>query len=701
MRKQQMDPHYERESGAGDDQQLADLEEQEMMEDEQREKWEQLSNEEEAIEEERLQPDYVIDRPPTPEFIPNESGINMETQVDPAELFNFDKEAEPILQVLIGKATENARVEVIEEFEVDKLDSHKKQFLQVKEAELIETQRMEAARNRRRREMERRALQHRTAKDQRYRYSIKQCARSMAKNFLKDLRNDTFQEMRDTGLLRDPRQYSLISHFMPALQNQALAEIHRKREFLDGCDGYTMNTLRGNARVHKDAIHAEAKRIKEREDEEIRIQQEKDAAKKRRKEARAAAREKRRVIHLKNSVISTLVNNAPIADTLKVETNRITDVRSTDQQEGSVYLIGGLMGQLLLTFTVLFDYILSNPHNQEFKFTKEAVMVFLKDFLIGLNFPANALTLTVSEKQAPVGDEEEGIAAESLTPDEFKVHCLTPEYINDYGLKFFFEKCREFGISKELIDVFYTAIVEIAKYEEKQPEDLPELKQPEVVEGEEPKEATEEEKTAHEKEVSAAKSRNLHVEEQNENMKQLKEKVKVDFREVDYKENNECCVVKIENYRDPPVEGEGEDEKNDSKFSKSKLSSKHDDTAEAEQKPSFDDFSPRVLTPLQRNSEVDTILLHTEAQFELWKVILELAKKNFPELEKLALNDTIFGALFDKSNKLEQEFVDHLVANLKFDEAKILPVFEFANNQNKLEDPEVHLNLNEEPTEEK
>ena len=42
-----------------------------------------------------------------------------------------------------------------------------------------------------------------------------------------------------------------------------------------------------------------------------------------------------------------------------------------------------------------------------------------------------------------------------------------------------------------------------------------------------------------------------------------------------------------------------------------------------------------------------------EAQFELWKVILELAKKNFPELDKLALNETIFGALFDKSNKLE------------------------------------------------
>jgi len=166
-------------------------------------------------------------------------------------------------------------------------------------------------------------------------------------------------------------------------------------------------------------------------------------------------------------------------------------------------------------------------------------------------------------------------------------------------------------------------------------------------------------------------------------MKSLKEKVKIEYRDVDYSDNNECCIVKIENYRDPPIEEEGDDDRNDSKMSKqskSKIGSRMEDTAEGEHKPSFDDFSQRVLTPQQRNSEVDTILIHTEAQFELWKVIIELAKKHFPELEKLALNETIFGALFDKSNKLEQEFVDHLVATLKYDEGKVLPVFEFANN---------------------
>lgn len=81
----------------------------------------------------------------------------------------------------------------------------------------METQRMEAARMRKRKETERRALQHRTAKDQRYRGSLKITARNMAKDLLKNFRRDTFNEMRDTGLLRDTRQYSLIQFLLPGL----------------------------------------------------------------------------------------------------------------------------------------------------------------------------------------------------------------------------------------------------------------------------------------------------------------------------------------------------------------------------------------------------------------------------------------------------------------------------------------------------
>jgi len=46
---------------------------------------------------------------------------------------------EPILQVLVGKSIEHARIEVIEDYEAKILKQHKIKFLQLKEAELMET----------------------------------------------------------------------------------------------------------------------------------------------------------------------------------------------------------------------------------------------------------------------------------------------------------------------------------------------------------------------------------------------------------------------------------------------------------------------------------------------------------------------------------------------------------------------------------
>jgi hypothetical protein len=42
---------------------------------------------------------------------------------------DYENEVEPILQVLVGKSIEHARIEVIEEWEKKELDRHKRQWL--------------------------------------------------------------------------------------------------------------------------------------------------------------------------------------------------------------------------------------------------------------------------------------------------------------------------------------------------------------------------------------------------------------------------------------------------------------------------------------------------------------------------------------------------------------------------------------------
>ena len=44
------------------------------------------------------------------------------------DLFDFELEVEPILQVLVGKALEHARIECIEDFERQELAKHKKRY---------------------------------------------------------------------------------------------------------------------------------------------------------------------------------------------------------------------------------------------------------------------------------------------------------------------------------------------------------------------------------------------------------------------------------------------------------------------------------------------------------------------------------------------------------------------------------------------
>lgn len=133
------------------------------------------------------------------------------------DLFDFELEAEPVLQVLVGKALELAQIEAIEAFEKTELDKHKRLFLQIKEAELMETQRMEAARKRRIEEQERRNLQQRTTKSQKVNAEKKVMARQTAKDFLFLFKRDSLKIMTDEGLLRRPRDFSIHSTFIPQL----------------------------------------------------------------------------------------------------------------------------------------------------------------------------------------------------------------------------------------------------------------------------------------------------------------------------------------------------------------------------------------------------------------------------------------------------------------------------------------------------
>lgn len=91
-----------------------------------------------------MEPDYFIDREPYAEFIPRIEGIDKAINLSSTDLFDFNLEASPILQVLCGRALEQGLIEVKEEHEFDSFKKHNRKFKQLRESELLETQRLEA-----------------------------------------------------------------------------------------------------------------------------------------------------------------------------------------------------------------------------------------------------------------------------------------------------------------------------------------------------------------------------------------------------------------------------------------------------------------------------------------------------------------------------------------------------------------------------
>ena len=74
---------------------------------------------------------------------------------------------------------------------------------------------------------------------------------------------------------------------------------------------------------------------------------------------------------------------------------KIYDVRDANGKKDGIYLIGGFVGELIITFTCVLDYILANPQNQNFHFTTESVEAFLKDLLVTENFADGICTLNL------------------------------------------------------------------------------------------------------------------------------------------------------------------------------------------------------------------------------------------------------------------------------------------------------------------
>ncbi|KAM4772664.1 radial spoke head protein 3 homolog [Rhinophrynus dorsalis] len=182
------------------------------------------------------QTDAFLDRPPTPLFIPAKTGADVATQILEGELFDFDLEVKPMLEVLVGKTIEQALLEVMEEEELAQLREQQRAFEELRNAELAEAQRLEEQERRHREEKERRKKQQREILLKEKETAEKIAARTFAQQYLADLIPSVFTSLRDNGYFYDPVERDVETGFIPWLMEEVAQTLEKRnlgRSMLD------------------------------------------------------------------------------------------------------------------------------------------------------------------------------------------------------------------------------------------------------------------------------------------------------------------------------------------------------------------------------------------------------------------------------------------------------------------------------------
>ena len=348
--------------------------------------WIELDDHYNMKNESEIEPDYYIDRPPSATYIPDEEGTDQAIQVHnyDADLFDYEMEVEPILQVLVGKALEQARIEVIESYENAVLAKHNAQYKQKREAMLVQTQRVEARQNRHNDEIDRRNLQQRVNQVIQEGREKRELATVMSKQYLRFFKRDTLQQLKDIGLLRSKKEYSMGSHFVPALYNQIKLEMIEEEDKQKLIEETVQSGLGDRARKHKRAIQAEMQRREDIKNEKLRQEAEAKRAKERRQERRMCLREQKRIQELADTLQLAVIPQAELRDFSGAATCPVYDVRDYKLAiEGGpgIFAFGGLIGEVMISLSAFYETMITRMEMPSFEIRRDQILKFLEDLL--------------------------------------------------------------------------------------------------------------------------------------------------------------------------------------------------------------------------------------------------------------------------------------------------------------------------------
>merc|ERR1719215_762701 len=197
------------------------------------------------------QTDEFLPEPPPEQFQPQKTGVNASTQVEDGELFNFDWEVEPILDVLVNKTLEQSVMEVEEEWELAQMQDFKSEWHERQTAMMKDWEVQVAAEWVRWDEKEKVVAKKREEKRREAQVLLKIQAMAAARAHLTQLVPKAVSVVKEVAF-PDEREAAISRIFMPQLLGQVRGELTERRK----AEALTQSIVEGAVAVHQEVLAA-------------------------------------------------------------------------------------------------------------------------------------------------------------------------------------------------------------------------------------------------------------------------------------------------------------------------------------------------------------------------------------------------------------------------------------------------------------
>jgi len=158
-----------------------------------------------------------MDQPQSPLFVRGKIGEDKKTQIEDGDLFDFDLEVQPILEVLVGKTLHLSMLELMQEEELEAIREQQEEYENIRNVQMAEVQRLEADIKRKAGEKKRRIEQEKKRLQDKRNLEESIAARAFSNQFLGELHESVFDALEAEGAFYDPVKREVEELFMKNL----------------------------------------------------------------------------------------------------------------------------------------------------------------------------------------------------------------------------------------------------------------------------------------------------------------------------------------------------------------------------------------------------------------------------------------------------------------------------------------------------